>query len=508
MKHGSVLINSVFHTGIILFIFLGFSRCISNRTEKQEPIERVVAELNVGETQNVQLHNGKTVKLTLLEIGDSRDSIRGAIRSANARISVDGEEVTISSGNYNLPVVIGKVQIDCPVIKTYHSNTSRQLWALGKDARFRLWPEGSPLITPGTFMYPVRQKWFATKTQAGNAPVFENDPENKNVYYHEGFDIGGTEGITEVVSATAGMVVSAHGEVLKGHEELDSLRKIGRPDVVYVMDNRGWYYRYSHFDSVDSLIKAGSAIKMGQRIGFVGKQGGSGGWVHLHFDIINYDNPQGKLGIEDAYAYAMEAYVNQYKPSLIAVARPHSFVWTEQEAILNGSKSKSFDGEIVSYEWFFSDGTTAQGAVQRKKYEKPGEFSEILKVTNSHGNVSYDFACVQVIDREKPGRIPYMHASYCPTFGIKPGGQVTFSVRTFFKGSVLECAGGEELWNFGDSTPPVRVKSLFDPENENGGKYAETVHCFSNPGDYLVKVERLNECGFVVFNHLYVKVEE
>ena len=67
---------------------------------------------------------------------------------------VDGEEIILNSGNYNLPVPVGKVQIDCPVFKNYYNNAAYDFaWELLKDARFRVWPKGSPYIKPGSFEY-------------------------------------------------------------------------------------------------------------------------------------------------------------------------------------------------------------------------------------------------------------------------------------------------------------------------------------------------------------------
>lgn len=46
---------------------------------KSAPV-RVIAELNIGELQDINLGNGKTVKLKVFDIHDIRDSLRDAIR--------------------------------------------------------------------------------------------------------------------------------------------------------------------------------------------------------------------------------------------------------------------------------------------------------------------------------------------------------------------------------------------------------------------------------------------
>jgi len=278
---------------------------------------RVVAELNIGETQDVILSNGNYVKLKLLKIDVVRDSLRNAIRSVKVKISVDGEEIILQSGNYNLPVTIRKIQIDCPAVKEYFTNSNSDNWGLTKDARFRLWSAYSPLLKPATFVYPLEQAWLPSMTQSGNEPTFVDWGEqvtNNKIYYHSGHDIGGAEGMDVVVSATDGLVISANNEVLEGYEDLPG---DARTDVVYIVDIRNWYIRYSHLDSVDPEIKPGTKVKMGQKIGIIGKQGHSGGWVHLHFEIKNKETLSEKWGTEDAYAYVWESYVNQYNPAMI-----------------------------------------------------------------------------------------------------------------------------------------------------------------------------------------------
>ena len=54
-----------------------------------------------------------------------------------------------------------------------------------------------PDLEPGTFVYPLRQRWFASDTQMGNEPVFADGPEpaigasRGKVYYHSGLDFDG-----------------------------------------------------------------------------------------------------------------------------------------------------------------------------------------------------------------------------------------------------------------------------------------------------------------------------
>ena len=309
------------------------------------------------------------------------------------------------------------------------------------------------------------------------------------------------KGMDEIISATNGLVISVNNEVLEGY---GSFPVYSHPDAVSILDDRGWILEYVHLFSTNPEIKLGERVSMGQKIGIMGKEGSSGGWVHLHFEIKTKDTPSGQWVTEDAYIYLWESYMKQQYQRIVAVARPHRFAWTGQEVTLDANKSESFDGEIVSYEWTFSDSTAAYGPVQKKTYNRPGEYSEILKVTDSKGNVDYDFAVVQVSNRENPAKLfPTIQPAFYPTTGIQRQTPVTFLVRTF------NTDVSQEVWDFGDGTPHIAVKSETVSRKANTkGKFAESIHTFSQPGNYIVTVERSNENGYKATGRLHVVVEE
>jgi hypothetical protein len=74
-------------------------------------------------------------------------------------------------------------------------------------------------------------------------------------------------------------------------------------------------------------------------------------------------------------------------------------------------------------------------------------------------------------------------------------------VRTF------RTTHGEETWNFGDGTPPVKVKSDGNVRTLAKDGFAVTEHRFKKPGDYLVRVARSNERGETAVAHLSVRIE-
>ncbi|MHC5543781.1 M23 family metallopeptidase, partial [Singulisphaera rosea] len=306
-------------------------------------------DLNRGESQTVTLPDGKPATVTLIDVQTQVDPIRGAVREATVKVEVNGTPITLPSGNYNLPVTVAGVQADCPITRDYNANSTIDHWGLVKDARIRLWPAGKSWIDPATFTYPARQRWFASSTQMANEPTYVDGgekPSLKSIYYHSGLDIGGAEGMVDVVAATDGIVVSAGGKNLPGLD-LTSTPIQPRYDVVYLLDDRGWFYRYSHMASIDPAITPGTTVSMGQTIGVLGKEGGSGGWTHLHFEIKSRQ-PSGRWGTEEGYAFLWETALREQKPEFIAVARPHRLTWTRDPVTLDGSKSWARPGNAIA----------------------------------------------------------------------------------------------------------------------------------------------------------------
>ena len=440
-----------------------------------DPLVRTV-DLNLGEETTIKLSDGSQARVKLVDLDERLDSVTAAVRRADVTVEVNGRKARLTAATYRLPRQVGGVQIDCTVTKGYHAKGRASSWGLKKDARLRLWPQGSPWIRPGTFVYPAKQRWFATDTQMANDPVYVDGgerPDKASVYYHTGLDIGGSEGLVEIVAAVDGLVVSSAGETLSEHKRNTPVSP--RYDVVYLLDDRGWYYRNSHLKTIDPKIKPGVRVKMGQRLGTLGKEGGSGGWTHLHFEAKSRQ-PSGEWGTQEGYAFLWQAYLAEHQPKVIAVARPHHLLWTGESVTLDGSRSWAA-GKIAKFEWTFGDGTKAAGMRVKRTYQTPGRHSEILKVTDMQGNVSYDFAVVIVYDRAKPQRhITTVHPNYYPTTGIRTGDPVTFKVRSFISGQSRE---GKEVWDFGDGSAPVAVRSDGNAVKLAPDGYAEHIHRFN-----------------------------
>lgn len=450
-------------------------------------------ELNVGEEATVTLSDHQKCIVKLNEVRVARDLVMRAIRFVEIDVTVNGRQATLTSGLYRLPKQIGDVQVDCPVTGDYNRDSHIDHWAVRKDVRLRIWPKHSKWIRPGSFTYPVGQKWFASQTWFSNEAVSARS--NGQFYYHSGLDIGGSEGQVPVFAATDGKVVSVANHSIEG---LPKSAVQPRYDVIYLRDERGWLYRYSHLDSIRTAVQLGAEVKAGQQIGTIGKEGASGGWSHLHFEIKSLQ-PSGEWGTQDGYAFLWQAYHEQFKPKILAIARPRYLVASEEQIRLDGSRSWS-SSAIVRYEWKFTDGTSAAGKTVDKVYTRPGTYSEILTVTDEHGNADVDFAIVKVVAGSDPASVPGIHPTYFPTTDLQPGTPITFKVRA------RAATAGVDTWDFGDGSEPVNVQSNRDAASHAANGYATAVHRFEKSGEYTVSVRRTTEAGTAI-GHLYVVVE-
>ena len=126
-------------------------------------------DLNVGQTTEVTLADGKKVTVKLLDLKETRDDLRNAVR---------GPKVYRRSGRREGDAGLGQLppagdrrrranrlpgHEGLSAEATRKASAARTPGALGKDARLRLWPAGSPLLQAGHVSLPgqaalVRQR--------------------------------------------------------------------------------------------------------------------------------------------------------------------------------------------------------------------------------------------------------------------------------------------------------------------------------------------------------------
>ena len=90
-------------------------------------------------------------------------------------------------------------------------------------------------------------------------------------HLHEGQDIIALKG-TPIISPTDAVVI---------HTDYG----VGEGNAVYTSNPGGETFVYYHLDRIGEGVAAGSVLKKGDLIGYVGNTGSTGGTAHLHFEI-------------------------------------------------------------------------------------------------------------------------------------------------------------------------------------------------------------------------------
>jgi len=79
-------------------------------------------------------------------------------------------------------------------------------------------------------------------------------------------------------------------------------------------------------------------------------------------------------------------------------AGPDRVVKVKEVVSFDGSSSTDLDGVIISYEWDFGDGQTAEGVVVSHSFERVGRYQVSLKVTDDYGDSAVDELTVTVFE--------------------------------------------------------------------------------------------------------------
>lgn len=134
-----------------------------------------------------------------------------------------------------------------------------------------------------------------------------------------------------------------------------------------------------------------------------------------------------------------------------------------EDVYFNASDSNDPDGNIVSYEWDFGDGSTAKGVSVSHKYTDAGTYTVSLKVTDNTGNTGSVSKTLTISGNQIP-TAAFVYSPLSPT----PGENVYFNAS-------------------GSSDPDGTIVSfqwdMGDGSTRSGEK---TTHRYSEPGTYTV----------------------
>jgi hypothetical protein len=327
-------------------------------------------------------------------------------------------------------------------------------------------------VDTGQFSFPIRNfRLFSHGTQAYNEPVHlgsgDGDPKGQRFYHNYGFDLAGSDGGEEIVSATDGEVSVCD----------NSYKWVG------ITDAQGHQWGYAHLASIEQSLAVGTRVTRGQKIGMLGRTGGSGNFSHLHF---------GRGGKRlNLYPWLVAAYQTQRPKNLLAVARPHQTVLTGENVVLDGSNSLASGGRrIVEWRWGFHDGQEVRQVMAEKVYDRPGAYVAELWVKDGQGDQDVDFCQVKVFTQAQPeDAMPHIFMTYTPTEDVRVGQQVRF-----------------QLWFQGKGTMPITVDFGDGSQVAEYKSYTQLAHAFKTPGIHIVTAQ-CESGGKPIMSKLKVVVE-
>ena len=100
-----------------------------------------------------------------------------------------------------------------------------------------------------------------------------------------------------------------------------------------------------------------------------------------------------------------------------------SYYYNTAQIIFDGSFSYDRDGEIISYEWDFGDGTTENGETAIHKYCEIGTYNVTLTVTDDDGLKDNITKSAEIILANIPPSTPEING---PNTG-KPGKEIEYN---------------------------------------------------------------------------------
>jgi murein DD-endopeptidase MepM/ murein hydrolase activator NlpD len=412
--------------------------------------------LDIGESYTFQLKNGREKQVSLLSVKEYEDPVIHLMRRADVKIEIDGKPIELTCAPYVMPTRAEGLMVQ--------ADTTSAWLDIPKRVQFSLWDASVPIVDTNLFCFPLPgYHLFSHGVQAYNEPVHlghrDGDPQGQCFYHNYGIDLAGYESRQKVLSSINGVVVQVNRE----------------QGSLSIRDDHGFILNYGHLDSILSVIEVGSPVRQGQWIGMLGRRGASGNFSHLHVgaylseSAMNMDRFQRNLNL---YPWLVAAYQKENGTMLCAVARPHKTVLTGDRVLFDGSNSMSFKSNIVSFKWEFHDGTSVNGPMAEKVYDKPGCYISALWVKDNRGVVDVDFCKVKVFSQSAPeGVIPTLFVTYYPSAEVCVDEPVNF-----------------RIWPQGMEVEHIQIDFCDGTILQDYHSYSAITHKFRKPGIYVVTV--------------------
>ena len=271
--------------------------------------------------------------------------------------------------------------------------------------------------TPGSAhgIYVVGNYAYVADWRAGLRVIDISDPTSPYEigFYHTGSaqDVYATESYVYVADEQGGLIILRQTgtvpytapNIVLSQTEYHLPDIVGILNVTFMISNIG----YSDLE-LDSIVSDNPAFEIASpsfpqtippnettnfSIDFSLEQTGTSGGT---LTIYSNDPDQPK-----AYISIIGKFLSTKRPPAAALTFSPESPAVNRPIIFDASASNDSDGQIVSYEWEFGDGSVGTGEIAEHSYSSEGQYAVILKVTDNDGKTANTDAQIVVTSGSK-----------------------------------------------------------------------------------------------------------
>lgn len=389
-------------------------------------------------------------------------------RSAEVEVDVSGTRATLRARPFETPKEVNGLRLYVETTRAWATELQLDPMPEVRGAvRFSCVAAGAPWA-PSGLRFPIGDYRWRANTY--NNTWLALVPYNRH-YYHRGEDFGAIPDRLEVLASVTGVV--ARSPLPNGD---------GRSNGLMIRDPAGLEISYSHMntETILSHLTNTAPIRAGEAVGRTGMT-----WSgrksqhndpHLHWAL----SVDGKAIA--SYPFMVEAYLRDYPDPLLAVAGGYHYATPGDTVELDASRSVARPGRrIVRYQWRLHDGREIETAHAKLKVDRPGLFSEELRVFADDGSEDRDFAQLRVWDMHPGARFAAGWFYHYPVRGAKAGTPILFWNRLYGTTGPVEI-------DFGDGSPPVWIDQQATHAYNQAGHYTAALRG-RGPGDEPLEVQ-------------------
>jgi PKD repeat protein len=153
--------------------------------------------------------------------------------------------------------------------------------------------------------------------------------------------------------------------------------------------------------------------------------------------------------------------------------------FVDTPVFLDGSLSTDSDGDIVSYEWTFGDGSSGTGVTTTHTYAEPKMYTVTLTVTDNEDATDVDIITVTITQPNRP-----------PTGPVLEDGPISGTKNTLYSYTVVSTDADNDTiqyifdWDDGETTNTTFLAN---------GTSATQNHTWDSPGIYTIVIYAMDE---------------